>query len=49
VIVPLSDEKGWSQNTQGLVLSSFYWGYICLHFVGGWLANKFTFKVSNTN
>jgi len=33
-------EFGWDETTQGFVLSSFYWGYICTNVPGGWLATK---------
>lgn len=36
-----NDEKyEWSQSTQGLILSAFYWGYILTHIPGGQLAAK---------
>ncbi|XP_058791427.1 putative inorganic phosphate cotransporter [Phymastichus coffea] len=31
----------WSEYTQGIILSSFYWGYILTHLPGGLLAEKF--------
>ncbi|XP_015838380.2 putative inorganic phosphate cotransporter [Tribolium castaneum] len=31
----------WSESTQGLILSSFYWGYLITHLPGGILAEKF--------
>lgn len=31
----------WSEQRQGLILSSFYWGYILTHVPGGILAEKF--------
>lgn len=31
----------WSEKTQGLILSSFYWGYVITHLPGGVLAEKF--------
>lgn len=30
----------WSQSLQGLILSSFYWGYIVTHIPGGLLSQK---------
>lgn len=41
-IIPMSqDHFHWSEATQGLILSSFFWGYICLQFPGSWIATKF--------
>lgn len=31
----------WNEHTQGLVLSSFYWGYVLTHLPGGILAERF--------
>lgn len=31
----------WSEETQGLILSAFYYGYILTHVPGGLLAQKF--------
>ncbi|XP_023247096.1 sialin [Copidosoma floridanum] len=31
----------WSEYTQGIVLSSFYWGYVITHIPGGMIAEKF--------
>ena len=31
----------WDERTQGLILSSFFWGYVCTHIPGGMLADKF--------
>ncbi|GJQ72217.1 hypothetical protein Trydic_g3308 [Trypoxylus dichotomus] len=36
----------WDQTTQGLILSSFYWGYVVTHLPGGILAEKFGGKYS---
>jgi ACS family sodium-dependent inorganic phosphate cotransporter len=30
----------WDSKTQGLVLSSFFYGYIVTQILGGWLAGK---------
>lgn len=35
-----------SHDTQGLILSSFYWGYVLTHLPGGMLAEKFGGKYS---
>lgn len=31
----------WSEEVQGVILSSFFWGYIITHVPGGFLAEKF--------
>ena len=31
----------WDEYTQGLILSSFFWGYVVTHLPGGMLAEKF--------
>lgn len=36
----------WDEPTQGLILSSFYWGYVITHLPGGMLAEKFGGKYS---
>lgn len=36
----------WDEKTQGLILSSFYWGYVVTHLPGGILAEKFGGKYS---
>jgi MFS transporter, ACS family, solute carrier family 17 (sodium-dependent inorganic phosphate cotransporter), other len=36
----------WSQALQGVILSSFYWGYIVTHVPGGMLVEKFGGKVA---
>ncbi|XP_055916913.1 putative inorganic phosphate cotransporter isoform X2 [Eupeodes corollae] len=40
-VVPHGGEYNWSESHQGLILSSFYWGYIITHIPGGILAEKF--------
>ncbi|GAB0100077.1 MFS domain-containing protein [Sergentomyia squamirostris] len=34
-------EFTWNSDQQGVVLSSFFWGYICTQLIGGVLATKF--------
>lgn len=34
-------EYEWSENLQGVILSSFFWGYVITHIPGGMLAEKF--------
>ena len=36
----------WSEALQGVILSSFYWGYIVTHIPGGMLVEKFGGKVT---
>ncbi|XP_008215710.1 putative inorganic phosphate cotransporter isoform X1 [Nasonia vitripennis] len=36
----------WSEELQGIILSSFYWGYILTHLPGGMLAERFGGKYS---
>jgi MFS transporter, ACS family, solute carrier family 17 (sodium-dependent inorganic phosphate cotransporter), other len=36
----------WSEATQGIILSSFYYGYIVTHLPGGMLAERFGGKYS---
>lgn len=31
----------WDSKQQGLVLSSFFYGYACTQFIGGLMASKF--------
>ena len=34
-------EFSWDKDLQGLILGSFFYGYICTQIPGGWLAEKF--------
>lgn len=36
----------WSEALQGVILSSFYWGYIVTHIPGGMLVEKFGGKLT---
>nr|CAD7199800.1 unnamed protein product [Timema douglasi] len=36
----------WDERTQGLILSSFFWGYVVTHLPGGMLAERFGGKYS---
>lgn len=44
-IIPMAVEQGWSATTKGLVLSSFFIGYMLAMAPGGWAANRFGGKV----
>ena len=44
-IIPMAEEFGWSLQTQGFVLSSFFIGYLLLQIVGGRLADRFGGKM----
>jgi MFS family permease len=44
-IIPMAQDLGWSPSTQGLVLSSFYIGYLLMQIGGGRLADRFGGKV----
>ncbi|GLG96910.1 hypothetical protein R5R35_000893 [Gryllus longicercus] len=39
-------EFEWTESQQGLVLSSFFWGYVITHLPGGMLAERFGGKYS---
>ena len=43
-IIPLSQSLDWSQEDQGWLLSSFFWGYILTQFAGSFLSQKFGAK-----
>ncbi len=44
-IIPMAEELGWHLDTQGLVLSSFFVGYLLLQVIGGRLADRFGGKI----
>ena len=44
-IIPMAEDLGWSMQTQGTVLSSFFVGYLLLQIVGGRLADRFGGKI----
>jgi ACS family sodium-dependent inorganic phosphate cotransporter len=43
-IIPMAEEFGWDNTTRGLVLSSFFYGYMATQVLGGWLADRFGAK-----
>ena len=40
-IIPLAHAKGYSDAERGLILSSFFWGYLWFQLPGGLLADRF--------
>src|ERR1700722_18496439 len=40
-IIPLARAKGYDAAAKGVVLSSFFWGYLWLQMLGGWMADGF--------
>lgn len=44
-ILPMQEQYGWSESIKGLVLSSFFLGYLFMQVGGGILANRFGGKV----
>lgn len=47
-IIPIvKDKPDWdNESTRGLILSSFFWGYIITQLPGGWMAKRYGGKVS---
>lgn len=46
--VTYEQEFDWDSKQQGLVLSSFFYGYICTQMIGGFIANKIGGSVVRT-
>ena len=44
-IIPMAEEFGWSDTQRGLVLSSFFVGYLVTQVIGGSLAARFGGKI----
>jgi len=44
-ILPMQQEFGWSESVKGLVLSSFFVGYLVMQVGGGILANRYGGKI----
>ena len=40
-IIPMSEDLGWAPDKQGLILSSFFVGYLLTQILGGQLADKY--------
>lgn len=43
--IAMQERFGWSETTKGLVLSSFFLGYLLFQVPGGWLASRYGGKV----
>ena len=43
--IAMQDEFGWSDTTKGLILSSFFVGYLLTQAVAGWLAKRYGAKL----
>ena len=41
-LIPLAEAHGWTAGTQGLILSAFFYGYMCLQIPAGILAKRHT-------
>lgn len=44
-VIPMATEFGWDQTMRGIVLSSFFYGYLATQVLGGWLADRYGGKV----
>ncbi len=44
-IIPMAEAFGWDRSTQGLILSSFFVGYLLTQVAGGFLADRFGGKL----
>ncbi len=44
-VIAMQEEFGWSESTKGLVLSSFFIGYMLFMAPSGWLANRMGGKI----
>ncbi|KAK2181869.1 hypothetical protein NP493_378g02034 [Ridgeia piscesae] len=40
----MEGDFAWSKEVQGVILGSFFWGYLITQVPGGWLANRFSAK-----
>lgn len=41
ISVSQDNEFDWDEQTQGYILSAFFWGYVLTHLPGGLLAERF--------
>ena len=44
-IIPMAQQYNWDLETQGIILSSFYVGYLIMQIMGGFLADRFGGKI----
>jgi ACS family sodium-dependent inorganic phosphate cotransporter len=44
-IIPMAEQFKWDLETQGIILSSFYVGYMIMQVLGGFLADRFGGKI----
>ena len=44
-IIPMAAQFGWNEVDKGLILSSFFLGYMLTQVMGGWLGNRFGGKL----
>ena len=40
-IIPMQEQFGWSESQVGIILGSFYFGYMITMIVGGYLADRY--------
>ena len=40
-IIPMAAQYGWGDSEKGLVLASFFVGYLATQVIGGWLSNRY--------
>ena len=44
-IIPMAEQFQWDKATTGVILSSFFFGYVTTQILGGWLADNFGGKL----
>ena len=44
-IIPMQEQFGWSESQVGIILGSFYFGYLISMTIGGFLADKYGGKI----
>ena len=44
-IIPIQEQFGWSESQVGIILGSFYFGYLISMTIGGFLADKYGGKI----
>ena len=43
--IAMQEDLGWTDATKGIVLSSFFVGYLFCMIIGGWLSNRYGGKI----